>query len=123
MKTQRETLQWAVDTFGPCARDRRERAMRFLEEALELAQAEGLEVRDVDRLMWRVFERPPGETEQEIAGVHITLASLSERAGIQISEAVEAEWRRIESKPPEYFQHKHADKVAEGVAAANSVGN
>ncbi len=42
-------LQWAIDTFGPVAANRDERAARFVEEAIELAHAEGLELWTVAR--------------------------------------------------------------------------
>ncbi len=39
---QNEIARWAVQCFGPKTMDRKERATRVLEEALELAQAEGI---------------------------------------------------------------------------------
>ncbi len=36
MDRPKEFLAWAVKTFGPIALDRKERAMRFMEEAIEL---------------------------------------------------------------------------------------
>lgn len=118
MKTSAECLEWAVKTFGPCARDRKERARRFLEEALELAQAEGLDAVAAQALTWRVFSRPPGETAQEVAGVLISLACLAENAGVDMGDAYEAEWQRIGSHDAEYFRAKHAEKVRDGVAMA-----
>lgn len=116
MKTQAEALAWQAATFGPAARNRQERARRMLEEALELAQAEGVTVREVDRLMWRVYARPPGDTAQEIAGLTITLAGLAENAGVQVADAVAAEWDRLAKLTPGYLAAKHAAKVADGVA-------
>ena len=43
MGRPREFLAWAVAMFGPIASLRSERALRFTEEAIELAHAEGVE--------------------------------------------------------------------------------
>ena len=58
-------LAWAADVFGPVATDRRERAVRLVEEAIEVAQAEGVPAEVVERVV-----RPaPAEIEYfDIAG-------------------------------------------------------
>lgn len=118
MKSQRETLEWAVATWGEGARNRAERARRMVEEAIELAQAEGLPLAEVDRLMRHVYARPPGDTRQEIAGVAITLAGLAENAGIEVADAVALEWMRLAALSPGFLAAKHAAKVRAGVAIA-----
>lgn len=68
---------WLVACFGQdIARDKVERNHRFLEEALELAQACQCTKSEALQLVDYVFGRPVGEPEQEVGGVVVTLASL-----------------------------------------------
>lgn len=61
--------QWACRCFGEqVTADRKERALRVLEEAIELAQAEGIEVNQAANLVGYVYSRPPGEPSQELGG-------------------------------------------------------
>ena len=43
MNRPKEFLAWAVRMFGPVALERQERLDRFIEEAIELAHAEGMD--------------------------------------------------------------------------------
>jgi len=61
MMWQWEVFRWAVDTFGPIAKDRVERATRFVEEATELAQACGVSEARMRAVVERVYSRPPGQ--------------------------------------------------------------
>ncbi len=80
--------------------DRRERTHRFLEEALELAQANGCTREDAQALVEYVFSRPKGAPHLEVGGVLVTLAGLCVASEIQMEEAAEHElarnWNRIE---------------------------
>lgn len=53
------------------------RAYRFVEEALELAQAVGVTKEQVTELLDYVYSRPAGETHVEIGDVLLTLTSLT----------------------------------------------
>lgn len=53
-------LAWAVDTFGPVADNRHERAMRFIEEATELVQSCGLSRETVEAITERAYSRRAG---------------------------------------------------------------
>lgn len=81
-------------------RDQVERTFRFLEEALELAQANGCSREDALRLIDYVYGRPHGRPEEEVGGVMVTLAGLCSAVGIDMSEAGDRElqrnWMRIE---------------------------
>jgi NTP pyrophosphatase (non-canonical NTP hydrolase) len=70
-------------------------AMRFLEEALELAQACDLEKEDVYRQLRYTFSRPKGTVEEEIAGVMMTLQHIGNMENIDIQDATLAELERI----------------------------
>jgi hypothetical protein len=80
--------------------DRDERLHRFLEEALELAQASGCTKHDALQLLNYVFSRPPGNPVGEAGGVMVTLAGLCEASGINLEDAGELElarnWNRTE---------------------------
>lgn len=80
---------------------RTERAHRFLEEALELAQANRCSHEDAHALVDYVFGRPPGLPEGEVGGVMVTLAVLCEVSGLDMRTSGDQElarnWRRIEA--------------------------
>ncbi|MBY5846392.1 hypothetical protein GR204_06325 [Rhizobium leguminosarum] len=92
---------WVEACFPASAHtDRDERTHRFLEEALELAQASGCSREDAFSLVDYVFARPEGEPDQETGGVLITLAALSNINGVNMEDAGEREltrnWARID---------------------------
>ena len=121
--TQAEVLQWAVDSFGPIAQNRDERAARLVEEAMEVAQAENVPAETVRRILEHVYSRPPGELGQEIGGCAITLLALAENAGIGYRAELLREWRRLTSKPRAWWQHRHEEKVAAGTANLSPVAH
>ncbi len=109
---QRRVAEWLAACFPTwvCA-DRFERTHRFLEEALELAQATGCSREDAHQLVDYVFSRDVGEPELEVGGVMVTLAALCSASGIDISEAADREldrnWSRID-----VIRQKQAGKPA-----------
>lgn len=113
---QFEAWNWARNTFGSVALLRSERAARLIEEALELVQAEQLPRALVDKIADRVYSRPQGSVPQEIGGLAITLDVLAENIGIDVQVEAERELTRVLSLPPEFFQRKHAEKIAAGTA-------
>jgi len=98
---QRRVERWLEACFPPAVRaDRSERMHRFLEEALELAQAHGCSSEDAHALVEYVFGRPQGQPEQEVGGVLVTLASLCSASEINMDEAgdreLERNWERMD---------------------------
>lgn len=98
---QSRVREWVVACFPPFAqRDHMERTHRFLEEALELAQANGCSQEDAHALVRYVFSRPEGDLTEETGGVLVTLAALCNAVGVNMDEAGERElqrnWHRIE---------------------------
>lgn len=98
---QRRVEEWLAACFPLSVRaDRCERTHRFLEEALELAQANGCSRDDAIALVDYVFSRPPGQAGQEVGGVMVTLASLCSAVGVEMAEAGNCElnrnWDRID---------------------------
>lgn len=99
---QRRVAEWLTACFPPSAcTDREERTHRFLEEALELAQANGCTREEAHRLVDYVFSREVGQPDLEVGGVMVTLAGLCAVAGIDMSDAGDRElqrnWARIDA--------------------------
>ncbi|MGF3022713.1 hypothetical protein ACQVP2_07775 [Methylobacterium aquaticum] len=87
---------WLIACFGEeIARDKQERAHRFLEEALEMVQAAGCTAHEAHQLVAYVFGRPAGEMAQEVGGVMTTLAAFCLAHGLDMHEAGETELARI----------------------------
>lgn len=98
---QSRVEKWLEACFPASVRsDRGERTHRFLEEALELAQANGCSRDDAFALVDYVFGRPSGQPEQEVGGVMVTLASLCSASNINMDDAgnreLERNWNRID---------------------------
>lgn len=99
---QQKVSAWLTACFpASVARDKEERTHRFLEEALELAQASGCSSAEAHQLVDYVFSRPPGEEVSEVGGVMVTLAGLCSASDIDLSNAAELEleriWKRIDA--------------------------
>ena len=107
---------WIRSTFGEVTCTREERTLRFLEEAIELAQAEGLSLEQVNRLMIHVYNKPRGVAEQEVGGVGITLLAYCECIGISADAAELLEWERVSAIDAEYFRRRHNKKADVGIA-------
>lgn len=112
---QAEVLKWAIDTFGKEAISKRERAKRFLEEAIELAQAAGLERWEAKNLVEYVFNRPAGEIGQEVGGVMVTLMSFAVAHNISVKAEEDREVSRVLAIDPVVFRERHAAKKRAGV--------
>src|ERR1700722_5234721 len=89
------TLEWARETFGEVALDPQERALRFLEEAMELAQAAGTTGAQAAALLERTWSRPPGLIPQEAAQVQLTLELVAEVLRVDLDDVAERELARI----------------------------
>lgn len=89
---------WVKSVFGEeVAVNSKERAFRFVEEAIELGQALDLEKADVHALVDYVYSRPVGEPSQEIAGSMVTLCATASALGINVADATLMEADRIET--------------------------
>lgn len=93
---------WLKACFPIAVRSNRaERTHRFLEEALELAQANGCPREDALALVDYVYSRPVGIPDLEVGGVMVTLAALCSASEINMDEAGDGElkrnWNRIET--------------------------
>lgn len=87
---QKRATMWIQNCFGDNVADSlEERNFRFLEESLELVQAGGFTKERVQTVVDYVFNRPVGQTTQEIGGVMITLAALCRVHGADMWECGE----------------------------------
>lgn len=90
--------QWVIRCLGSAhLMDRRIRAKRLLEEALELAQSESV-TKDV-ALAWVewVYGRPVGRPRQEAAGVGLCLLAYCEAMDEDYKKLIETELARVSS--------------------------
>jgi hypothetical protein len=98
---QVRVVDWMMETFSmEVCRDSAERNHRFLEEALELVQATRCTRAEAHMLVDYVFNRPVGDSQQEVGGVMVTLAALCALHDFNMSECAERElarcWQNIE---------------------------
>lgn len=110
MTFQVRVAEWMKTCFSmQISADQAERNHRFLEEALELVQANGCTQHEAHQLVDYVFGRKIGQVHQEIGGVMLTLAALCNASGEDMAGAGEEElrsvWTRIEQ-----ILAKHAAK-------------
>lgn len=100
MRTFQERVRaWVIACFGDTVLcDTKERNWRFLEEALELAQACDCSREDALKLIDYVYGRPVGEKSQEVGGVLLTLSALCSAHGISMDAAGQTELLRCWDK-------------------------
>jgi hypothetical protein len=117
---QRDVAAWVTDRFGlDCLADKQERARRVLEEAIELAQAEGLNVEEIYKLAIRTYGRPVGAAMQEAAGVGVCLFAWAAASGVPLMHLVRVELERIQTISRDKLRAKIAAKVASGCPAGS----
>ena len=98
---QNRVRAWHDACFGErIPSDREERCHRFLEEAVELAQASGCS-RDHARLLVEyVYSRRSGTPARKAGGVMVTLAGLCQASDVDMVQAGNEEllrnWKRLD---------------------------
>ena len=113
---QAAVLDWVRTTFGPATLTGSERAMRVLEEALELFQAEGLDLDKALAIARHVYGRPLGDPAQEVGGLGVTLLAYCGAKGISADGEEARELERVLAKDPEHFRARHNLKADAGIA-------
>ena len=114
---QKEIAEWVDRAFGAqCRWSRKERAMRVLEEAIELAQSSGITMLECDALSEHVYDRPVGEIRQEAAGVAVTLLAFAEAHHMNLAEVTDEEVKRVLGKDLDELRRKHNQKKAAGIS-------
>lgn len=112
-------LQWAVDMFGPdVAMNPHERALRFFEEAAEVAHTMGAPAKTLQAVIGRVFSREAGTIPRELGQAQMTLEVLAKALGVDLDGEAAKEFQRVQSIPKVEWDRRHAAKVAIGIAKA-----
>lgn len=108
---QGRATAWCLECMGQdVLNNKRERAHRFLEEALELVQSAEIPESEVQQLVSYVYGRPKGELWQEVGGVMVTLAVLCNTFGINLDSESEKELKRC-LENIDRIRIKHVAKV------------
>lgn len=102
---QQRVARWVTEVLGPEGEERglsplenrAERCDRFVEEALELAQAIGASRERLHRIVDYVMGRPVGEVHQEVGGSMLTLYAVSESCGVDADAEAKREVQRVET--------------------------
>lgn len=110
-------LAWAVEIFGPVADNRHERAMRFIEEGIELAQSCGLSRETIAAITERAYSRRTGTLDRELAQAGMTLEALAANIGFDLSGLIDDEFNRVREVPKDEWARRHAAKTAVGITA------
>lgn len=116
LAAQVRVSNWIRSNFGSDAMDLQERATRVLEEAIELAQAEGVRIGDVNLLTAHVYAKPAGEPSQEVGGIGVCLLAWAGATDRELWPLIETEIDRIHTKTADHFRARHQVKVDAGVA-------
>lgn len=112
---QRAVHEWCAAAFGADhASSVEQRAVRFLEESIELYQACDGTAAMAHKLIDYIFARPVGAAEQEFGGVDVTLLALAAAKRLSAEDLGKAEFERIKQKPLEYYSKRNAEKGAAG---------
>jgi len=112
LSEQQEVVDWLTDALGAAAtQNAPERALRTTEEAIELAQACGVDAESLHRLVDYVFARPVGNAAQEVAGTFLTLYSTAAALGVDAHQALRKELARVrDPKVMEKVRKRQAEK-------------
>ena len=108
--------RWHSHVFGDKAMQHGARiyAMRLLEEALELAQAEGVLPQEVDHIVEQVYRKPAGDPAKEFGGVLITATCYANHAELDMFKSFETEYVRINDPiliERVRYRNFHGDKI------------
>jgi len=111
---------WVQRCFGAdVLLNRQERALRLLEETLELAQSVGVPPSDVRTLVDYVYSRPPGMETREIGSVLLTAAVMCRVLGwSDPTDLLLSELRRVLDTDVDKFKRRWREKIEAGVAFA-----
>ncbi len=115
--TEARAVNWVRTRVGPEEARRETRSIRLLEEALELAQAEGVHVDWAHNMVEHVFGRPAGDPLREAAAVASTLYAYCGAVGVRVADIAAEELARNEARSVEDIQASLARKRAAGLVA------
>jgi NTP pyrophosphatase (non-canonical NTP hydrolase) len=109
---------WGTRCFGVAHMEHTPiRALRMIEESIELAQACGVDHEQLHKLVDIVYARKRGNVNQEVGGAYLTLRMLCRAFELDIEEEYLREIRRCLSKNPADFAARNEDKIQLGLKA------
>lgn len=123
---QNQLYRWGAVAFGEAhVSSKQKRAVRFLEEAIELYQACGASPEIAHKLIDYIFSQPVGELQSEFGGVGVTTLMLAETCSLSAEECEIAETRRVLSKDVKHFTERSREKNDAGfdVTGAYPIGD
>jgi NTP pyrophosphatase (non-canonical NTP hydrolase) len=107
---------WGTRCFGVVHMDYVPiRALRMIEESIELAQACGVDQEQLHKLVDIVYSRKSGNVNQEVGGAYLTLRMLCRTLRLDIEGEYLREIRRCLSKDPADFTARNEDKIQLGL--------
>lgn len=113
---ERIALEWAVRCFGEDhVHNLPLRSLRAAEEAVELAQSWKVPREKMHLLVDTIYDRPPGNPEQELGGAALTLVVMAAIYRRPLDHFVEQELRRVLAKPAEHFTKRNQEKLDLGL--------
>lgn len=122
-RRQQVVFYWVERVFGPgIARNVVERAMRVLEEAMELAQAAKVSREDAQKLLDRVYGRDAGEVEGELANLCVTLLAFGATLGVSLESIERDEIERILAIPEAQMRARQVAKFEAGIGVMPTAG-
>ena len=109
-------LSWVERVFGGKSARPFERALRVVEEVVELAQAEGIPRERVHQIVDYVYGRPAGEWVSEAGAVGLTLLAYCRSRGVSADLVEVVETQRAFSMSETVLAGRHEQKVMAGIA-------
>lgn len=107
---QIRAAQFLTKCFGEQWSNVQERALRFFEEACELARSCGLSNGQTCLLLLRAYDGMAGKVASEVGDVVVTLATLSESLGLSMNECGRETITRLVNEGPEKLRERHSAK-------------
>lgn len=113
----RLNLDWAIRCFGTKhVYDPKVRALRIVEEAVELAQAVGVDIKKINACVHQVYQKDRGNVLQEVEGVVMTTACFAAAHLIMdLDDVLLGAMRIALEKPPEYYGERNKKKEEMGL--------
>jgi NTP pyrophosphatase (non-canonical NTP hydrolase) len=113
---QQLIVAWGIRAFGiEEMRSPYRRALRLVEEAIELGQAADVPVEMAHQIVEMVYGRPVGRTHEEVADVFNTLMAYCAARGLDLEQQVVARFSDLLGEPVEKFRKRVAEKHAAGL--------
>jgi len=114
---------WAIRCFGAShVFSPSVRALRLVEEAIELAQACHLTADEVRQVVDVVYARPAGDMVQELGGVFMTAIVMASALKIESKDVFMNELCRVLAKSPEHFAQRNQQKLDLGLTGEKARG-